>query len=121
MCAFPAEGESRFAPPEIIKTRPVVVVSRHKKGGAGTCTVVPLSTTPPKPIEPWHIELTARGMPDHYKGRWAKCDLITNVSFKRLFLFKVKFRGQWVRLQGTLPYDEYMKIIEAIKQHLRLI
>ena len=81
-CKFPKEGESEYAPPEIIKTRPVVVVSRHKNKGSGTYAVVPLSLTAPKyGAQPWHVQLGASGMPDNKAGRWAKCDMITNVIF----------------------------------------
>ncbi len=67
--------------PEMVKTRPVVVVSRKHKS---LCTVVPLSGTRPEPIEPWNRMLihVPSFLPQH--DWWIKCDCITTVALFRL-------------------------------------
>lgn len=81
-----------FIVPEMVKTRPVVVISKSSTHGRGLCTVVPLSTTPPKKVEAWHVHLQnvlRRLYPySHAFGQssnmWAKCDMIATVSFCRI-------------------------------------
>jgi mRNA interferase MazF len=46
-----------FEKPEMVKTRPVLVVSPRMRHGAQLCTIVPLSTTLPNPILAWHYKL----------------------------------------------------------------
>ncbi len=72
-----------FKPPEMVKKRPVVVVSRKQRNLA---TVVPLSTTEPRPLEKCHHELSSASLPGPLRGKrtWAKCDTVTTVSLKRL-------------------------------------
>lgn len=43
-----------FEVPEMVKTRPVIVISPRARHGANICTIVPLSTTEPKVIQKWH-------------------------------------------------------------------
>lgn len=71
---------------EIIKRRPVVVVSRHETHSRKLCTVVPLSTTAPEPPRSWHHPMPHLAVTGWVpKGTiWAKCDLIMTVSFERL-------------------------------------
>lgn len=84
-----------YVQPEIIKRRPVVVVSPEGMKRPGLVTVVPLSTTPPKPVQPWHYKLQGNPIPGH-QGRhvWAKCDLAASVRLERLDRVKVG-RRQW--------------------------
>jgi len=74
---------SGFQPPEMVKTRPVVVISRKHRNLA---TVVPLSSTEPVPLEKYHHEMHDASLPVRFRGKrmWAKCDLITTVAFHRL-------------------------------------
>lgn len=76
--------------PEMVKKRPVVVVSPKLKHRDRLCTVVPLSTTPPHEIMPYHYELRDLHLPYPFDSDvcWAKCDMIYTVSFERLNLFK---------------------------------
>lgn len=50
MCDF----NTGFVAPEMIKKRPVVVVSPRPRRSNQLCTIVPLSTTRPDPVEPYH-------------------------------------------------------------------
>lgn len=76
-----------FMEPEMIKRRPVVVISPKRKHGSRLCTVVPLSASSPRPVEKWHVRMEMEPLlPDPYDQRvcWAKCDMIYQVSFERL-------------------------------------
>ena len=79
MCDF----RTGFKPPEMVKMRPVVVVSGKR---TGVCTVVPLSATALQPIEPWHHQLSPESspMPFRSKATWTKCDVVTTVFLERL-------------------------------------
>lgn len=73
-----------FKPPEIVKKRPVVVIS---KASQRLVTVVPISTTEPNPIRAWHHEMDPASFPAGLRARgrhWAKCDIIMTVGFDRL-------------------------------------
>ena len=72
-----------FRPPEMVKRRPVVVISKSRQQ---LVTIVPISTTEPYPIEKWHHELRDGSLPVSLRGarHWAKCDMVTTVAFWRL-------------------------------------
>lgn len=71
--------------PEIVKVRPVVVISPNHLVRSGLVTVVPLSTTAPKPILAYHVSLGENAVPGQRDIEvWAKCDLLATVSFGRL-------------------------------------
>jgi len=72
-----------FKPPEMVKKRPVVVISKSRQQ---LVTVVPLSTTEPSPLEKWHHEMSESSLPVSLRGarHWAKCDMIATVAFWRL-------------------------------------
>ena len=78
-----------FQEPEMTKRRPVVVISPKMKDRWGLCSVVPLSTTPPRPVKDYHLKLkTDPPLPEPYSSewQWVKADLIYTVSFERLHL-----------------------------------
>ena len=91
MCDF-----SHQAVPEMVKTRPVVVISR-KAANSQLCTVVPLSSTEPDPKHPWHAKMTREKMPTSLRGKecWAKCDCVATVSFARLNRNKTQTPPNW--------------------------
>jgi uncharacterized protein YifN (PemK superfamily) len=76
-----------FVAPEMVKRRCVVVVSPRFRNREGLCTVVPLSTTPPSPVEPYHMKLCFDPpLPSPYDSdyKWVKGDMLYTVSFGRL-------------------------------------
>jgi uncharacterized protein YifN (PemK superfamily) len=77
--------------PEIVKRRPVIVVTPRLPYRDKLYTVVPLSLTPPDHPQPYQVRLSKNYNPaeDPTLPCWAKCDLITNVSQKRLDRFRV--------------------------------
>lgn len=82
-----------FIIPEMVKRRPVVVISPKPRRELTLCAVVPLSTTPPRVVELHHLEVVLP--PDLVHGAgfkptcWAKCDLVNTVSLERLDLIRV--------------------------------
>lgn len=75
-----------FKAPEMIKRRPVVVISPRPRRSNQLCTIVPLSTTAPNPVEPFHHRMDPRSLPGKLARRetWAKCDMLATVSLERL-------------------------------------
>lgn len=61
MCNF----TTGFQPPEMVKIRPVIVISPRRRDNAQTCIVVPLSTQKPTKIKPWHINIAKELFPAH--------------------------------------------------------
>ena len=78
-----------YVQPEMVKRRPAVVVSPRFRNRGGLCTIVPLSTTPPLPIMPYHYKLHLEDpLPAPYNAsyHWVKADMQATVSFERLYL-----------------------------------
>ena len=97
--------------PEIVKKRPVVIVSwryRHQ-----LCTVVPISTVAPSVIEDWHYKLPTKSLPTSLRSEecWAKCDMITTVATSRLD--RVRNAGQ--RANFFVLEDDFAEIVKGIK------
>lgn len=82
MCDF----DRGSVPPEMVKRRPVVVVSPSESHSRKLCTVIPLSSTPPTPAKAWHYALQESPLVSIMGNAqtWAKCDMIYTVSFDRL-------------------------------------
>jgi mRNA interferase MazF len=84
LCDF----ETGFETPEMVGRRPVLVVSPRISVRAGLCTVVPLSTTPPRPVMPYHLNLDPLEppLPPPFDSgpNWVKADMIYAVSLRRL-------------------------------------
>ncbi|EAR52931.1 hypothetical protein OG2516_10726 [Oceanicola granulosus HTCC2516] len=80
--------------PEIVKVRPVMVVSAKLPHRSGLVTVVPISTTAPRREVDYVVRLSRNYRPDSPEDLpcWAKCDLLANVALARLDRFKVDRR-----------------------------
>lgn len=87
-------------PPEIVSIRPVVVISPNHLRRPGLCTVVPLSTTAPDPIRPYHCRIDVDPLGGRTTVIWAKCDLVTTVSLRRLDRVRV---GPGRYRTGSIP------------------
>jgi uncharacterized protein YifN (PemK superfamily) len=85
-CDFEAEYSTPYHPPEMTKTRRVVVLSpRSRAHRARTVVVVPLSITVPRYIEPFHYKLSVRYRFLHKTEEvWVKGDMVRHVSVERL-------------------------------------
>ncbi len=73
-----------FVEPEMVKKRPVIVISGQQNGGI--CTVVPISSKAPSPVKNWHYLIPTTSVPPVLQDadNWAKCDMITAVAMSRL-------------------------------------
>lgn len=116
MCDF----ERGFVPPEMVKIRPVVVISRTETHGRRLCTVVPLSTTSPEPVLAWHTLLTQNPLPGTPPGTavWAKCDMLYTVSFDRLDKPHRKTGGKREYLTLKLCSVDLAAVFEGVRAYL---
>jgi len=94
---------SGFKAPEIVKRRPVIVVSSKLPYRAGLATVVPISLTPPLREVEYAVKLSRNYHPKEEIDLpcWAKCDLLANVSLERLDRFKVD-RRKYIAPKATV-------------------
>ncbi|MCT8764470.1 type II toxin-antitoxin system PemK/MazF family toxin [Glaesserella parasuis] len=112
MCDF-----SGFIAPEMVKTRPVVVISKHKKNSE-LVTIVPLSTTKLEPLEPYHYPMPNNPLPDKSNIQcWAKCDMVYTVSLSRLDRYKLKKREYVV---PVIDDEDFANIKKAVAKALKL-
>ena len=70
-------------PPEMVKARPVLVISPRSRG-QGLVTVVPMSETAPLHPQPWHVPVPAGVYPIARGPMWFKCDMLYTVGLARL-------------------------------------
>jgi mRNA interferase MazF len=81
-----------FKEPEMVKARPCIVISKHMKARPDLLTVVPLSTTPPRPAMPWHCEIEIDlELPPKWSSKtcWVKGDMVYAIGFHRADLFRL--------------------------------
>jgi len=79
-----------FKEPEMVKRRPVVVLSPPISRRPKLCTVVALSTEPPHVVLPFHCELQMKLPPPWEQGpNWIKGDMVYSVGFHRLDLIRL--------------------------------
>ena len=106
---------------EMTKGRAVVIVTPKKRRQQNLVIVVPLSTKPPETFK----RHTVRIMHDELNGKnggcWAKCDMPTTVSTRRLLDYRrPKYRGQnhipTIRISG----DELMRVRDAMGRAIGL-
>ncbi len=106
-----------FVVPEMVKRRPVVVISPRLRFRDRLCTVVPFSETTPDRILDYHYQLTLeRPLPPPFDANpvWVKCDMLATVTFSRLDLIRTGRDPQGKRkyLTPILP-DHDLKAIRA--------
>lgn len=104
-----------FIEPEMVKRRPVVVISPRLRDRVGLCTVVPLSTTEPRSavLHQCRIDL-ATPLPSPFSATavWAKADMLATVSFHRLDLFRTGRGpdGKRIYLKPMISRDDMDRI-----------
>jgi uncharacterized protein YifN (PemK superfamily) len=118
MCDF----STGFVLPEMVKNRPVVVISREDTHGRKLCTVVPLSTTTPFPIHPWHVLIQSNPLGEQGAATtvWAKCDMLYTVSFARLDKPHRKKQGKREYFAPKLLVTEIKAVRDGVAAYLRL-
>lgn len=105
--------------PEMIKRRPVVVVTPRLRTRSRLCTVVPLSTSEPPRVEAYHYRLhTDPNLPAPYSSpsHWVKADMVYTMSFERLFLLTSgkDANGKRIYDQRVIDRADLIKIQAAI-------
>lgn len=118
MCDF----STGFKAPEMVKKRPVVVISPHRKFHK-LCTIVPLSTTIPNPVEKYHHCLQPSSLPGKFAQNetWAKCDMIYTVSLDRLDRVLIRDRrGNRSYVSERISNEDFTAIQHAVKAALGL-
>ena len=93
--------------PEIGKRRPVVVISPNHLARPSLFTLIPLSSTPPNPVWPYHYLLPASPFPKWPKASWAKCDMVATVNISRLDRIQLVSRG---------PYEIYYVNMDVVRE-----
>ncbi len=94
-----------FQAPEMVKRRPVIVVSPRLRARNKLCAVVPLSLTPPDKVMQYHCELTfpvAFPAPNDAASHWVKGDMINTVAFHRLRLMH-SGKDQYGKRTNVMP------------------
>lgn len=107
-----------YVAPEIVKHRQVVIVSPTHLKRPGLVAVVPLSTTPPNPVEIYHYRFPKNPVPGDLANEvWAKCDLVASVSLVRLDRIK---QGRGVYVVGMVTTHDLAAIRSAAGRSLGL-
>jgi mRNA interferase MazF len=111
-------------PPEMVKRRPVVVVTPRLRRRGELVGVVPLSTTPPDPLDNHHCRLELNPVlpkPFDSQMAWAKCDMYSVVSRARLDRFKAgRSGGKRVFFSGRLSEEQLRAVKIALLHGLGL-
>lgn len=112
--------DTGFQAPEMVKVRPVVVLSPRRRT-SDLVTVVPLSSTPPAPRLPWHLELPAGAYPPARGPIWAKCDVVATVALRRLDRVRTKGpQGQRIYSTPALVPETFAALQICVKAALGL-
>jgi mRNA interferase MazF len=117
--------DGAFKEPEMVKPRPCVVISKAMKSRPGLCTVVPLSTTAPSPVMPYHCALElSLTLPERWNAPscWVKGDMVYAVGLHRVDLFRLGkgADGRRVYQTETLPLSDLKRIQACVLEGLGL-
>jgi uncharacterized protein YifN (PemK superfamily) len=115
ICDF-SEG---FRPPEMVKTRPVVVISPRRRT-TQFVTVVPISSAAPLPPQPWHYRLPPGAYPPSRGTIWAKCDVLMTVGLARLDRVKARIDGRRMYKTFELNPADIAAILVCVRAALDL-
>jgi len=115
-----------FKEPEMIKKRPVIVLTPPMKGRNDLTTVVCLSSVEPSNIMPYHYLLPKASMPmtGHFqKGEtWVKGDMIYSVGHHRLEAIRTgkDYDGKRQYFNRVLGRDQMAEIYKCVLHGLNL-
>ncbi len=114
-----------FVEPEMVKLRPVVVISPNFKHRAGLCTVVPFSLTEPDVIMGYHCEITfERLLPSPFdaESMWIKGDMVATVGFGRLNLLRTgrDQTGKRKYIEPKLSQEDMQKFYGCVLNSIEL-
>lgn len=113
-----------FIEPEMVKRRPVIVISPKISVRYKLCTVVALSTKPPTIAMPYHCKLAFDPpLPEPYTGEnWVKGDMVYAVSFDRLDLIRTgkDQSGKRTYRYETISPDQLKQVRKCVLSALGL-
>jgi uncharacterized protein YifN (PemK superfamily) len=112
-----------FRPPEMGKRRPAVVLSAPIPGRPMMCSIVPLSTTTPRPILAHHMEISFDPpLPSPYESpsAWLKGDIVLTVAFHRLRLLFDRWDGGRKYDVRVLDADTFARVQSCVRHGLGL-
>jgi uncharacterized protein YifN (PemK superfamily) len=122
----PKEGDvlicdfAGFVEPEMVKTRPVIILARNRLNSK-LVTVIPLSTTKPHTIQAHHHELSVNPLPDKTTTVcWAKCDMVATVSISRLDRIKTMTATGRSYIVGKVPPADFQVVKQCVVAALHL-
>ena len=109
----------------MVKPRLCVVVSKQMSARPALCTVVPLSTTEPHNLMPYHCELHIRfDLPARWgnRKRWVKGDMIYAAGFHRvdLLLLGKDRSGKRIYQTETIGRDDLRRVQSCVLNGLSL-
>lgn len=89
-----------FIEPEMVKVRPVIVISPRLPYRSGLVAIVPISLTAPRREVPYVVRLSKNYHTSEADELpcWAKCDMVVNIRLERLDGFKIG-RRKWATPQ----------------------
>jgi len=115
-----------FKAPEMVKKRPVLVITPPHKGGSKLVTVVPLSTSKPSTIMEYHYQIPNQCLPKTSffmnSETWIKGDMIYTVGFDRLDLIKIgkDSQGKRTYYRNKLGRDRMSDIYKCVLHGINL-
>jgi uncharacterized protein YifN (PemK superfamily) len=119
LCDYSKGG---FRAPEMVKKRPVIVISPRLRHRTGLTTVVPLSTSAPTHPSGHHCRVA---MPHPLPGFpatecWVKADMLATVSFDRLDMFRTDRDpfGKRKYLTPRISEDDFQMVLACIRAAL---
>lgn len=102
-----------FREPEMVKPRPVIVISPRLPYRSEIAAIVPISLTAPRHELPFCYKLSKNYHPDEADDvpSWAKADMLMNVGIYRLSPFKV---GRRRYAYPTLTQEDLAGVRHAV-------
>ena len=100
-----------FQAPEMIKIRPVVVISERDRN-RDTCIVVPVSSVLPRDARAVFVALDSNKYAFFQKpDNWAKCETINAVRVQRLFRLRDPATGRGIDSRQTMIDPADLKLV----------
>ncbi|KHA59847.1 hypothetical protein NL53_14560 [Vibrio variabilis] len=112
-----------FREPEMVKTRPVLVIATRPNGHK-LATVVALSSTPPEQAQGYHMTLDNNHLPRHkfFKDEtWVKGDMVYTLSFDRLsYVATGSENGKRIYFQNRLSREVMKNVYSCVLRGMNL-
>jgi|SRR5579875_423709 mRNA interferase MazF len=101
-----------FQVPEMIKVRPVVVISERNRNRQ-TCIVVPVSSSLPNDPDAVFVELDQNKYAFFTQQNWAKCEMVNAVRRGRLYRLRDPVTGRGVDSRQTAIDAADLQLVRA--------